>query len=514
MTSISKFALRFISGIFGFLLKVLNPGVAVGGMDISDSYVRFIKVDKGKAISASLRLPPNIIADGKVVDKVSFKKILSDIKQQLGSNMKGGAHVVLTVPSSAVYLQVFNLPYLSGSELEEAAKLNIQMMSPSSFDTVYWGWEIIDEKDYAGGQFEIIGAFSDKDNMDFIINACREAGFNVVVSEPAILAIIRTMHEVGHVDTKPPSMFLYVSNEGMDFAGVKNNRAFFDYFVSWRSLYGDAKEVPMARFEEAVLRYVRQVLNFSTSRGNPEIKELILLATALSDEFKKIIEKNFDIKVTTLSLRPFEHLDSSWSAAVGAYERGLIPRVNDNLISLSGHSTEEIFKASQILAFVRFWRNVVIAFGGFLVAAFLATYIFTGQMLKNLEHQNQARGPSEGELSELRKLKDSVHEFNSLATLVGVVRRGRVGVHPYLEKIDNLSSGNIKLGRILFQSLDKPVTISGEAAGEGQVIAFKNLLEQQKEFKDIQLPISSITHTAGDKVSFSITLRFIALNVE
>lgn len=501
-----------MSKIINILLRILNPTVSVGGLEISDSHIRFFQINKGKAISASLRLPPQIVRDGKIIDKNNFKKILANVRNQLAKNIKGVIHVIVALPSPALYLQVFNLPYMAGKQLEESVKLNLQMISPMPFDAAYADWEIIDENDVQGGQFEVLGAFSEKENIDFIINASREAGFDVIAVEPAILSVVRAAGEVQGANTKESSILLNVSSEGMDFAGVKNSRIFFNYFVSWRFLYGDAKEVSLTRFQEIVVQYTRQVLNFSISRGNANMKNLLLIATALTEDFKATIEKNFELKVALVGFKLYEHFDASWAAAIGAYQRGLLSRSEDNLITLTSIGTEETFKASQTIVFIQIWRNILALVGGFLLLAYLATTMFLGQTLRSVEAQ-PVRGLVGAEAEELSSLKSQASEFNNLTNLVIGAKQDTALVSPYFEKIFALASGKVRISRILFQSFSQSVAVSGDGPSEASIIDFKNSLEKEKDFGSVQLPITAIA-PSGERFTFSLSLVFISSKTE
>lgn len=508
-----KGVISFFKKFFGAFMRLLNPVSKIAGLEISDSHLRLLYF-KGKEIVASaLRLPPGIIQDGKLLNQESFKSALAALKKQPGIEVPEEVYAIITLSSPALYLQVFSLPYLSGDKLDEAAKLNLQIISPLPFENAYSDWEVIGESEAAGGTIEVLSAFADKQNIDAISSACKFAGFTIVAIEPSIIAVARAIHEAAGINTGAPALILNVSQEGLDFAGIKNHKVFFNYFVSWRSVYGEAKQIETAIFQETVIRHIRQVLNFSAGHTGTNISNLFLVTSALSNELKAMIEKNFELKVAPIVFSSFYNLNAAWGAAIGAYRRGLLPRSQDTLISLASVGTEEEFGFSQTISFVRLWRNIVATFAVFLVIAFLGVDLFTGRTLNDAKSQTP-RQISAQEREELDKIRDLAKEFNELAAFVGNVKKGAVALQPFFEKIHQLAKTRVNLQRIFFQSFSAPVLVSGEAVNEQAVITFKNLLESDASFKNVQLPITSIVPVGAGRVSFAINLDFVSAKTE
>ncbi|MDP3956607.1 MAG: pilus assembly protein PilM [bacterium] len=488
------------------LAQLLTPSAGpIGGLEITDSHVRFFDIHKNKISALGIRLPPGIIHGGRLMDAENFKKALVGIRTQLG--LKEKTCVILTVPSEVAYLKVFALPFLSGDNLRSAINLNLQMISPIPYEEAYADSEVIGETVGNENQLEILGAFSEKENLERIINATKDAGFVVVAVEPSILALARAVHDFGGLESPESYTLLNATEVGMDFAEIKNKRVYFNYFVSWHSIYGDAREVPKDIFEQAVIQYTRKILTFAASHGGANIKILALVATALGDSLKEIIEKNFDLKVTPVIFGQFKNFGPNWGAALGAYRRGLLPRSEDFYVSLMSFGTQEEFKRSQIVAYVSLWRNVVTTFLVFLFVAFTATAIFVAGVANDLKRQ-PAQGLRPEEVQDLKKFEASAKEFNELVALIQGALKNDNPLYPYYQKLVAVTPSDIILRRAFFQSFGSPVVVSGEGASEQAVINFKNILEKQKEFKEIQLPLTSFSPIGAGRVSFSMTLSF------
>lgn len=490
-------------GSLDYLKRLLSPPAGhIGGLEISDAHIRFFDARK-KIWTSALRMPPGIIQGGKIMDGVKFREALVELRKGFAAKPKEKINVIISLPAEVVYLQVFNLPYLTGENLESAVNLNLQMISPMPFEDAYVSWEVLGETE--DGQLEILSAFSEKKNIELLVSGCRESNFMVVAIEPAILSLVRSVKEITGIDMKDPHVILNSSDMGMDFAGIKNNKVYFDYFVSWRSIYGDAKEISRTRFEETIVQYVRKVLTFSASHSRSEMKRLLLVTQALEESFRDVIRSNFNLQVMPIAFTKYGKMNPEWGIALGAYERGRIPRSKDALISLTSIGTKEEFEDSQIISFIVLWRNVALTFSAFIFLAFLSVNIFIGNISEKLKTQ-PAQAFSEAQVKELTGLKAEAKEFNSYVALIAAAKYGQSALIPYFSKLITLGQG-LKFTRIYFQSFTAPVIINGEAESEQAVLNFKNIVAQQSEFKDIQLPLTGLI-TSGVKTTFSMTLSF------
>jgi hypothetical protein len=496
---------------FAFLLRLLAPSIGpIGGLEISDTHVRFFDVRRGKIFTVGLRMPPGIIHAGKVVDLVKLLQVLVEVKKQLGLGERKKINIIVALPPEIAYLQSFTLPYLTGKNLEDAVRLNLEVISPIPFAETHSDWRVIGET--ADNQLEIMGIFAEKKNVTTMIDACAAAGFVVVAAEPAIFSLARTVHEIGKKDLSEPNIILRASEAGMDFACVNKNLVTFSYFVSWHSIYGDAEETSKKVFEENVVQHVGRVLAFLSGHGSGNMKQLLLITSMLKESFRDIIQENFKLEVKDISLGEFDNFGADWAVAIGAYVRGLLPRGEDTLVSLTGLSTKKEFTQYQIISFFTLWRNIVGAVLLFLVIAFGGTHFFIRNLLNNLPAQTGPALRNEDTIA-LKTLQASALEFNTLQDEIKSLEAGKLKPSSDFRKILEVASGRVSIKRIYFQSIDAPVLISGTAASESAVVSFKNILLGRSEFSGVDLPLSSI-QPDGDHVSFSMTLLFKSLKTE
>lgn len=489
------------------IIQLLNPSPRIAGVEISDFYIRFFYYKNEKSMNLDIRLTPGVIKDGKVIQKDKLKEAFSKMMEKLGKKAKKLPHIIITTPSSSVFLQTFNLPYLAPDKVPEAVKLNLQMISPLPIAEAYTDWDEIGE-DKTSGQLTFLGVFADRKNIDAIVDACREAGFVVVAIEPSIFALQRAvLNSTPELDAEDFYILLNVTNEGMDFAGISHKKVRFDYFVSWLSMYEGATEISTQLFEDTVARYTQQVLNFALSNTGVSPKEMVLVASEFHNEIRAIIEKNFSIKIKPIDVFESGKLNSVWGVTYGAYLRGLIPRGEDNLISLTSVGTREEFQRSQVIHFIRLWRNIAFAYGATLVIIFVASLLF----LEGVLARNQSitiNGLPENEKLELQELKNKATEFNKVVSMVKASQGKRVLIYPYLAAISDALPSDISLNQVNLNSPSGPLVLSGIGANGEVNKKFKKSLEEQPLFANVDLPPNSQTPAGGDKLTFTITITF------
>ncbi len=200
--------------------KLLWPKVNIAGLEIKEGSIRIAKLDDGKLSQAAIVLGPGIIENGEIADKARLAENLRSLHGQFGKPDEK-IPVIALVPSINIYTQVFNLPILSKGNLEEAAQLNLQSISPIDWNASYADWQQIGEQEKEG-KAELLGAFASKSVLDGYAKAVFAAGFIPVAVEFPALAIARTIKELAAgVDLENPQVVLNVGSDGINFMVLK-----------------------------------------------------------------------------------------------------------------------------------------------------------------------------------------------------------------------------------------------------------------------------------------------------
>ncbi len=504
------------SAIFN-LFRVLNPQPPIGGLEINESALNFALIKDGELISASLSLPPGVIEEGKVKNAEAFSAALKELHSKITPRVKKKVYVVATIPEGNLYVQVFNLPMIASNSLEEAVKLNLQMISPVEFQTVYSDWQKIGEVDVDGGQLEILGAFASKQMVDELTKYLIEANFVVAAMEIPGLALGRLINPQEVANKLQSVILLRLSSSGLSFSILRNGNLYFDHFVPWQ-----AGKISLTALEDMIVREAQKVLNFYASHWPSALSGFLLAVPTpeIEEKLSKLLADTFTLQVYPLknfidgqAQRLNLALKGSSLVALGSAIRGLIPRSEDKIISATSVGTEDNYRQNQIVNFISVWRNIALTVVLFALVLFGTTEGFLMQQVKSLE----ARLDSVSILSEnqeFNKLYGEVKEFNQRVELALEAKSQGNDWAPFLEKLRDLAGKEIVLRRIFVQSLQTPVLINAQAPSEDKIIYFKNALASEPQFQDVSLPLGNIVPGNQGMIDFSISFKIKSLSIK
>ncbi len=500
------------------ILNIVSPQPQIGGLEISDSALRFVVVKENKLTSSSLNLMAETIGEGKIKNKDNFKAAAKKLHSQITRRTKKRIYVVLNIPDVNIYTQVFNLPIVAVENLEEAAHLNLQMISPTDFSSVYSDWQKVGESSVDGGQLEILAAFVPNKTVDEFIECLKEANFVVVAIEFLGLAVSRLVS--GLKEAASPFLLLYLTSGGLNFSLIRNRNLYFNHFVSWPTSEG--RQISLSTIKEIIIRETQKVLNFSSSHWpEAQVNNLLLAAPALEEKISQIITENFPLSVQKMSLpsklaapdgrwsinnNQLSSLTSDWFPSLGSAFRGLIPRSKDTIISLASTGTEEEFRQHQIISFIKIWRNIILTSLSFILVAFVVADGFLVKNATSLNSQlaNLANLP---EMKEVNQLQEEAENFNEKVRLGLEVKNQIYNWSPFFEKIKDLTGNDIVIERIFIQSKNMPILFNGRAIDEKAVIDFKTKLEQDPQFQNVDLSLANLVPASDGSLKFTITFK-------
>ncbi len=493
------------------LFESLSSKPSIGGLEISSSVIRFSRVGNNKVFVQSLRLTPGLISKGKILDRDNLLLAL----QKLRGSITGGkknimVEAVVSLPPSAVFTQSFSLPRLNSGKLDEAAQLNLRMISPLEREVSYSDWQVLGSSE---DKVELLGAFTEKSFVDDLNGLLREAGFLPAAFEFPALSLARVIRSLSFLSNFPASFILVsLSGEGVDTSIIRNGSLHFSYFHSWESIHGGEKEIKIERLKDIISGETNRVINFSLTHFNESPLGAVLVAPGLEEELAKFLQSDLKLKVFSSRLKRYAELSPIWFVSLGAALRGLIPRESDILISLSGVSAEEEFYHLRALSFIALWRNIVGAALALFVLIFSGVLFFTANIEEKVSGERKLVLTAP-DIKRVEELQNKALDFNRLVDLVGSAESNVKVWSPFLAELYRSGEGKIAFDRIAIQSPGAPVRLEGRAPNEQAALNFKDVLSRHPKFTQVTLPLSSIS-TLPDGVSFSITLLVKDLDFE
>lgn len=504
-----KNAAATILKLFGLFLDKLSSRVGVGGLEISDSHLRFFRITGSKFLNASLRLPLGIISEGKLLNRNFLLEALKSLKRQLGVKPNAILPVIVSLPPASVFTQTFSVPDLGDEELKEAANLNLQMVSPiEHLETAYYNWQKIGLRDHQQNQVDIIGAFVSRALVDDLNGVLREIGFYPSAFEFPALAIARVFKSFAHAQGF--YILIHVSPNGLDFLIVQDGNLYFNYFHSWKTIQGEEREIKTEDFQSILIQEVQKVANFASTHFSQKINGVFTAASAMEKEINEIVESRFGFKAVALRLPQFSSLGSVWFGVLGSALRGLMPRAHDNLISLARTNAEQEYYHYQAITFIGLWRAIFAVFLGFLVIAFLGADLLLRNISGDLD-QRLVSVVSQSDVEAISKLRDEALKFNRSVKLIKQIKAESPKWSPLFAKLSEIAGDKIFFDRILIQSLNVPVTVQARAVSERSAIEFKNKIANQPQFSDVNLPLIGIVPVSAEMVSFNMTFKINSL---
>ncbi|MDI6820701.1 MAG: hypothetical protein QMD65_00785 [Patescibacteria group bacterium] len=494
---------NFLKGITYFLER-LNAKPKVGGIQLSDSVLQYVFVDKELEVF-SLRLPPGVVKEGKIIDLNQFLSSLRQFHQMIDPEKNNRTiPVIVSLPPALVYTQSFIVPNVGPDHLEESAFLNLQMISPIPKELAYMSWEIIGVSE---DQYELLGAFVEKSVIDQFGSFLEQAGFSPIAFEFPGLALTRLAGHVLSASAKPVLVF-QISSDGLELFIIRNGSLYFDYFRSWRSIQGENREIPKTLFEQVVNEEVQKVINFTLSRFHENLSEVLLIMPGFEREVSEFLEKRFSLQVRPLELKSWS-LNSSWYAPLGSALRGAIDRKEDKFISLSNLSPIEIFYREHLLDFIWFWKNIVI---GVMV---LFLIFFGGSAYFLVSNANELTQKLEGfkvqpYQQEFSILSDKAIEFNRLVKMVTDVKFSAPPWYFLVNQLELLASQHeVVVVRLEVNSASEPISLLAHSL-PSKLKTFTNALYKEDGFSEINLPATAITSLSNGLFSFRVDFKYKA----
>lgn len=485
------------------MIAKLNPKPPIGGLEIGDTVLRYLLLNEEKKIlkETFVRLPAGVVVGGRIQDRARLAAALAQLRTQI--SRRSPINAVVSISAASVYLQTFILPAAAGGKLEEAARLNLQMISPVNIRSAYYDWEIIDPdiplSRGSNQPLNLLGGFAVKEAIDELTANLEAAGFNAVVIESAPMSLTRVISWQLN-DAARPHLVLSLSGDGLDFFILRNGRLYFNYFTSWSALRENGRtEINLANVKNVIGGELRRLTSFYTGRWGELVEDLALVGMADNREIFEFIRKNFTLNLHQIKTNP----------AVGAALRGLVPRSEDHFISLASVDTEGKFAQNRILEMIRFWRDAAVAVLAGILLIFGAFNLIIARLSLNLSRDLTAAPKINGTISNIgvRQWEEEARIFNNLVDKAAAAEKQSLAWSPLFQNLRVLAGQRIQLKQIQLQQPNLSVTLSGQADSEREILNFKDSLSKEPNFSDISLPLTAIKMDVNGKANFTISFK-------
>ncbi|OGM92784.1 hypothetical protein A2372_01195 [Candidatus Wolfebacteria bacterium RIFOXYB1_FULL_54_12] len=488
------------------ITDAINPPLQIGGLEVTDSYIRFVSINGKKADFVSAKLEPGIIEDGKIKDGDRLLKVLTDFHDQIAGKKKK-IWAIASISDGNVYTEMFMLPKISGSDLVSAARLNLQMISPIDFNTANADWHLAGEREVNGVlQSEILGAFVSRQLIEEFERIADKAGFEIAAVEFPILALARSITALSDQFDKGKNYLVFrLGGDGISFGLVKNGELYFLHFVGWSAVYGSERKATLESLKKMIIDEVHKVLSFYETHWEGALTNLFLVTPTFENEIRDAITRDFPgLTVEVPVLRQFKNLSVGWFSVLGSAYRGIIPRDEDNMLSLATAGTDEKYEAHQLTNFVRLWRNISVTVLAGVLMLLVGLDVFLAGSATNIR-ERLAGGSSDPVFAQLSGLRQEAERFNGMVDSLARAKQERLAWSEFFKSIDAMAGGDIAIRRIVIQDIASPVTIFGEAATQPAIGVFEKVLQTNPNVSNVQFQLASVSQIEGGRYAFSMS---------
>ncbi len=498
------------------------PKSKIGGLEISDNYLRYILLAENNRIltAISLNLPPETISGGKIKNAGNFEAALKELNSRIKKFIKFPKNelieLIVSIPGSAIYASNLELPQLKDKELKEAIALNLKLASPIPLESSCYDWKEFSPKN--AKKINIICAFAEKNIIAFLDELLKKCGFMAAAIEFSELSLLRAITTYYPPAAKEPHLLAHISQNGIDIVVGQNRQLIFNYFYEWKD--EEKLDLNVANIAKILKSEIQKTINYYSSRflaptlnsnNNAALDQaplnIILSGEKIDIKFLIGISEILKHAIPNKIIAPIKKGD--YIIALGAALRGKIPRLKDSEITLATVKIEEKYKIAQTESLINFWSKII----NFTIIFFIIIYLSTDYFLIKRE-QIKINGSeylnlkkSEGEkIATAVNLSQKIKKTNTAIKITIKAQESTTNPATVLKILSQIAAKfSISILNANIESADKPLSITGTAPNQEMISKFKDVLSKSHHFEKIDLPIANLTEIER-KIQFKMII--------
>lgn len=447
----------------------------IAGLEIGETHVRSVLLESkgGEKPSFIIKkineepIPEGTVADGRVVNKPALVSAL----KKLFHGEKG--YVIMSVPVRNVYYGVFSFPAtVKDRRLEEAMDLTIGFQLPINPQDFYLDWE----KNSDSSENEILLAAIKKEILNEYVETATTAGLYVAAVE---------IH---------PMSFLRVAN-------IAENAPMVIERIS-------PSEQILHATTGRVLRFLRSIPKDKASRDTEREKHAVVQFYAVEQKTEPVVKSFEDLSPVPIFLKhpSVAKNPSAWLIALGAAARGLVPRDEDDLVSLLPIGTEEAYDRQKMSAFAEFWSNAIVGVSLLVTVTFLGAWAFMTSLqesaLRGAATFTQDAGDSAPSDAEERAMRWNAIVEKGLAVAPSLPRWAGT-----VQGIADLTTDGIIIHGLSLPSPSSVMEIRGVARDRSALNGYKKRLTESELLDGVSLPLTNLEFRRDIPFSISFSLK-------
>jgi len=487
-------------------LNFLTPKEKIVGIEINSQKMRmlYLELDRnGKPIvkgQSEIELDEKYFSFGRIKDIKKISKALNKLKNDFKPQKSLSSFAILTIPQNEIYSEIMEFPIaLSGDQLIESIGLNASENLPLPLSECYLDWQIIKGGDRTNS---VLISTIPRKIADSYIRILKENDFKLIALEASFLSIERAVFI-----SEKPTIFLYLTDEGITSIIYKNKSPYFNQFELWSETTPKKEINNIKDLNKAIKNKIKKLtLYFESQNDGLKIEKILLASHGFNADIiiKKIGRTLLPIKKAELKIKSLKNND--WISVAGAAARAFIPRSDDKIISLLPIGTESLYETQKAVSFIKSNMTIIFSLAIFYIAIFSGSYLFILNLEKNINNQISIRN-SLPLPEEYIKIKSETKEFNSYARdLANIYPETRSDYNNILKNINKLNTPGISITKLNSVKQNKSVYISGVASTRENMSVFRSKIENSNLFENTKFSVKNIAQK--ENIIFEINLVF------
>lgn len=438
------------------------------------------KLDKVEFF-AQKPIPPGVMMNYRVQEKKVLVKVITDLwkEQKIRDKFVG-----VVVPEFATYTKTINLPNLSDTEIGEALKWQLQELLPTPVEDVIADWKVI-KRTKEGSQILVVSIL--KEVLMGYIDVIGEAGLSPLVVETPSLSIERITNGDNSHEGK---LVIYVSKPGALLVMTKGHQIV-------ASSVGSSENLNIV---------INTALQMMSHYKETEVKSVIIGGTGVTQDLISHLNYNLAKPVSFLK----KDLAGMQPVQVQDYLLGISLQMKDPSEPTS-ETTVNLLppgwadKYRHELMRLKIWTLTliisIVTWASFLSA--FTVFILLGFQVDSLSNQGTA--------SAVAGFNQAIAEVQSINKKVDNLVSISQGFRSYTKPINilaGLKTGGISLNSYLIDLETGAVKISGISSDRTSLIQYKNAIESDENFSDINnFPVTRLLQESN--ISFEFETKYL-----
>ncbi len=513
-----------------FIDKLL-PQQEFAGLEVGEksiSYLLLSRYNLSVHQFAEIPLPAGTVVKGELKNSAAFVQALHTLQETIHCKNNACLPFIVSLPSANFFLNILELPDIPEASYEQAVKLNIGHVSPIPIANAYMDWQNLGVN-LKTLQREFLIAVASRQRIDPYLDAFRQAQLQPLAIESRSLSLLRPFTYFSQTVEKNVTLLIVdVGQDGITFLVGKQGKLFFDFYIYWNEI-PEAQDGTITQDDlQAIMqREVKRILEFYSLHTEETVQNFSIFSPVLKQELVEYVAKMFsiryipvvlpDVKASAQEQGKENKPDKAvlmkatvsadlYAGLVGLSVRGsLVPREDDNIVSVMPENTREIYKSTRMYSFASLWTKIVcVTLGGLcILAAMVYGIAFRQRLVAQQSLDTFSRAPEVGRVMQLKREAD---DFNALVNKLDIVDKRTHRWSPYLDLVESASRNTgVTITRISLSENSSDIRIWGKALNQQAAFNFRLAIEQETTlFGKTDLPLSSFAQTPQG-VEFMLT---------